>query len=135
MHPRPGHCQRLTKVYLKEGYSDAFLEQCRRMVCGGKDRTTNYVSCLMSLTLSDWAGQDVIYVSITTGQLGKYLTPSQYPRQRQEDFSSNFRVQTSSEAHPASCLEGTGGPFPGGKVRPGLGAHQSLPSNSEVLNE
>jgi hypothetical protein len=27
---------------LREGYSDAFLEQCRRMVCGGKDTTLNY---------------------------------------------------------------------------------------------
>jgi hypothetical protein len=40
-------------VYLKEGYSDAFSEQCRRMVCGGTDTTTNYMSCLMSLTLSN----------------------------------------------------------------------------------
>jgi membrane glycosyltransferase len=31
-------------VYLKEGYSDAFLEQCRRMVCEGKDTTMNYMS-------------------------------------------------------------------------------------------
>jgi hypothetical protein len=37
-------------VYLKEGFSDAFLEQCRRIVCGGKDTTINYMRCLMSLT-------------------------------------------------------------------------------------
>jgi hypothetical protein len=30
-----------------------FLEQCRGMVCGGKDTTMNYMSCLMSLTLSN----------------------------------------------------------------------------------
>jgi hypothetical protein len=29
-------------AYLREGYSDAFFEQCRRMVCGGKDITLNY---------------------------------------------------------------------------------------------
>jgi hypothetical protein len=40
-------------VYLKEGYSNAVLEQCRRMVYGGKDTTMNYRSCLMSLTLSN----------------------------------------------------------------------------------
>jgi hypothetical protein len=28
-------------------------------------------------------------------------------------------IQTSSEAHPASCPFGTGGLFPGGKARPG----------------
>jgi hypothetical protein len=39
-------------------------------------------------------------------------------RQRKEDFSSNLCVQTGSGAHPASCTMGTGGPFPGCKVRP-----------------
>jgi hypothetical protein len=38
-------------VYLKEGYSDAFLEQCRRMGCGGKDTTMNYMNCLTSQIL------------------------------------------------------------------------------------
>jgi hypothetical protein len=32
-----------------------------------------------------------------------------------KDFSSNLCVQTSSEAHPASCTMGAGGPFPGAK--------------------
>jgi hypothetical protein len=32
-----------------------------------------------------------------------------------KDFSSNLCVQTGSEAHPASCTMGTGGPFPGKK--------------------
>jgi hypothetical protein len=32
-----------------------------------------------------------------------------------KDFSSSLCVQTGSEAHPASCTMGTGGPFPGGK--------------------
>jgi hypothetical protein len=36
-----------------------------------------------------------------------------------KDFSSSLCVQTSSGAHPASCTMGTGGPFPGGKARPG----------------
>jgi hypothetical protein len=34
-------------------------------------------------------------------------------------FSSIPCVQTGSGAHPASCPMGTGGPFPGGKARPG----------------
>jgi hypothetical protein len=36
-------------------------------------------------------------------------------------FSSSLCVQTSSEAHPASCTMGTGS-FPGGKTRPGRDA-------------
>jgi hypothetical protein len=43
-----------------------------------------------------------------------------------KDFSSNLCVQTSSEAHPASCTMGTGGPFPGGKSRPGCDSDNSL---------
>jgi hypothetical protein len=34
-------------------------------------------------------------------------------------------VQTGSEAHPASCTMGTGGPFPGDKARPGRDADHS----------
>jgi hypothetical protein len=43
-----------------------------------------------------------------------------------EDFSSSPCVQTGSGAHPASYLMGTGGPFPGGKARPGRDADHSL---------
>jgi hypothetical protein len=39
-----------------------------------------------------------------------------------KDFSSNLCVQTGSGAHPASCTMGTGGPFHGGKARPGRDA-------------
>jgi hypothetical protein len=51
------------------------------------------------------------------------------------DFSSSLCVQTGSGAHPASCPMGTGGPFPGGKARPGRDADNSLPSSAEVENE
>jgi hypothetical protein len=44
-----------------------------------------------------------------------------------EDFSSSLFVQTGSGAHPASCTMGTGGPFPGGKARPGRDADHSPP--------
>jgi hypothetical protein len=37
--------------------------------------------------------------------------------------------------HPASCTMGTGGPFPGGKARPGRDNDHSPPSSAEVVNE
>jgi hypothetical protein len=52
-----------------------------------------------------------------------------------KDFSSSLCVQTASGAHPASCTMGTGGPFPGGKARPGRNADHSLLSSAEVMNE
>jgi hypothetical protein len=52
-----------------------------------------------------------------------------------KDFSSNLCVQTGSEAHPASCTMGTGGPFPGSKARPGRDADHSPSSSAEVENE
>jgi hypothetical protein len=51
-----------------------------------------------------------------------------------EDFPSSLCVQTDSGAHPASCPMGTGGPFPGGKARPGRDADHSPPSSAEVKN-
>jgi hypothetical protein len=50
-----------------------------------------------------------------------------------KDFSSSLSVQTGSGAHPASCPMGTGGPFPGGKARPGCDADHS--PHLKVLNE
>jgi hypothetical protein len=52
-----------------------------------------------------------------------------------KDFSSSLCVQTGSGAHPASCRMGTGGPFPGGKARPGRDADHSPPSIAKVKNE
>jgi hypothetical protein len=51
-----------------------------------------------------------------------------------EDFSSILCVQTGSGAHPASYPMGTGGPFPGGKARPGRDADHSPLSSAEVVN-
>jgi hypothetical protein len=45
-----------------------------------------------------------------------------------KDFSSSLCIQTGSGAHPASCPMGTGGPFSGGKARPGRDADHSPPS-------
>jgi hypothetical protein len=52
-----------------------------------------------------------------------------------EDFSSSLCVQTGSGAHPTSCTMGTGGPFSGGKARPGRDADHSPLSSAEVVNE
>jgi hypothetical protein len=52
-----------------------------------------------------------------------------------KDFSSILCIQTGSGAHPASWTIGTGGPFPGGKARPGCDADHSPPSSTEVVNE
>jgi hypothetical protein len=54
---------------------------------------------------------------------------------RVEDFSSSPCVQTGSEAHPDSYPMGTGGPFPGGKARPGRDAEHLPPSSAEVEYE
>jgi hypothetical protein len=43
-----------------------------------------------------------------------------------KDFSSVLCVLTGSGAHSTSCTMGTGGPFPGGKARPGLTTHPHL---------
>jgi hypothetical protein len=50
-------------------------------------------------------------------------------------FSSILFVQTGYGAHPASSTMGSGGPFPGGKARPGRDDDHSPPSSAEVVNE
>jgi hypothetical protein len=44
------------------------------------------------------------------------------PCRGERNFSLASSVQTGSEAHPASCAVGTGGPFPGAEARPGRDA-------------
>jgi hypothetical protein len=52
------------------------------------------------------------------------------------DFSYGLCVQTSSEAHPASCPMGIGCHFPGGdKARPGRDADHSPSSIAAVKND
>jgi hypothetical protein len=51
-----------------------------------------------------------------------------------KDFYSSLCVKTSSEAHPASYRVDTGGPFPGGNVRPGVTDYSS-PSIAEIMNK
>jgi hypothetical protein len=50
-------------------------------------------------------------------------------------FFSLASVQTRSEAHPASYLMGTGGPYPGDKPRPWSDAGHSPPSSDKVKNK
>jgi hypothetical protein len=57
------------------------------------------------------------------------------PAETKENFSSSLCVQTGSGAHPASCTMDTGGPFLGGKARPGRDADHSPLSSAEVENE
>jgi hypothetical protein len=45
----------------------------------------------------------------------------------EKGFSSSLCVQTGSGAHPVYCAMGTGGPFSGGKARPGRDADHSPP--------
>jgi hypothetical protein len=52
-----------------------------------------------------------------------------------KDFSSILGVHTGSEAHPASCTMGIGGPLTGGKERPGRDADHSPPYTAEVVKE
>jgi hypothetical protein len=54
---------------------------------------------------------------------------------RGKGFSSILCVQTGFGAHPASCTMGIGGPFPGGKARPGRDADHPPPSSAKVVNE
>jgi hypothetical protein len=51
------------------------------------------------------------------------------------DFSSSLCVQTGSGVHPASCLMGTGGSFPGGYSTAGSWRWPLTPSSAEVENE
>jgi hypothetical protein len=50
-------------------------------------------------------------------------------------FDPRQGQRTGSGAHPASCTMGTGGPFPGGKPRPGRDADHSPLSSAEVVDE
>jgi hypothetical protein len=68
------------------------------------------------------------------------LTAFEVPRTRirvkqstvhaRRDYYSSCTLHT-----PASCIMGTGGPFPGGKARPGRDADHSPPYSAEVVNE
>jgi hypothetical protein len=52
-----------------------------------------------------------------------------------KDFFSSLCVQTSSGAHPASFLIGTGNPFPKGKAQLGCDSDHSPTSSAKVRNE
>jgi hypothetical protein len=62
------------------------------------------------------------YESPYNGRLRRFTSPLQKTRVQSpaeaKDFSSSLCVETSTEAHPASCTLGTGGPFPGSERWP-----------------
>jgi hypothetical protein len=58
-----------------------------------------------------------------------------FPAEAKGFFSSDLCAQTGYGAHTASCTVGTGGPFPGTKVRAGRDSHHSSPLSAEVENE
>jgi hypothetical protein len=68
-------------------------------------------------------------VNIVSGYgLDNWAMQVRFPAEA-HDFPSNLRVQTGTGVHPASCPVGTGGPFPGAKVRPRRDADHSPPSS------
>jgi hypothetical protein len=67
---------------------------------------------------------------LTTHWTTGFLCPAEA-----KDISSTHCVQTSSEAHPASYPTGTGGPFSGGKARPGRDSDHSSLWRAKVKNE
>jgi hypothetical protein len=71
-----------------------------------------------------------VYSSFTTDWTTRVRSPAEA-----KDCSSILCVQTGSGAHPASCTMGTGGPFSGGKARPGRDADHSPSYSTEVENE
>jgi hypothetical protein len=90
----------------------------------------------MSLLLSPWeAGSRGSSGSIITGYGLDGRVSEVRSSAEARDFSSDLCIQNGSGAHPASCTMGTGGPFPGGKARPGRDAVHSPPSSAEVENE
>jgi hypothetical protein len=60
----------------------------------------------------------------------RYRSPT-----KAEDFSSNLCIQTSSGAHPASYIMGTGGSLPRSKVLPECDVDHLPPSSAEVKKE
>jgi hypothetical protein len=81
----------------------------------------------MSISSVDQKFVSFLYVRIA-GEAQSVSTVSDYRLDDQaiqfqspaeaRDFSSSLCVQTSSEAHLATCPMGTGGPFPGSKAQP-----------------
>jgi hypothetical protein len=61
---------------------------------------------------------------VSDNRLDDRPTGVRSPRES-KDFSSSLCVQTDSGAHRSSYSMGTGGPFPGGKARPGHDADHS----------
>jgi hypothetical protein len=97
------------------------------LLCQARQKTFNFTMLLN--ILSARVAQSVY--CLTTN----WTTGVRSPTEAEDFFFSSLCVQTGSGAHPASCVMGTVGPFPGGKVQPGHDADHSPPSSVEVKNE
>jgi hypothetical protein len=113
-----------------EGHVQCIVQHVCRVLCLQQKNNIGGVcnlqaGCSESIRISRYAnGSRCSSVSIVSGYGLDGWTRFD-PRQRQEHFSSNLCVQTSSGAHPASCTMDNGGPFSGGKERPGRDADHS----------
>jgi hypothetical protein len=74
--------------------------------------------------------QILLFIPLTTDWTTGIRSPAEA-----NDFSSSLCVQTSTEAHPASCTIFSVAPFPGGRSRPACDADQSPGPTVEVKNE
>jgi hypothetical protein len=82
------------------------------------------------------AGHELPHLTTVFTEAPLWTLPSPVPRNLVPTFiPSGPCIQTGSGAHPDSCTMGTGGPFPGGKARPGRDADHSPSSSAEVKNE
>jgi hypothetical protein len=92
-------------------------------------------SNIMSLTKTFREERQIKLFSGSSVSMTMDWTTRVRPSTRAKDSSFSLCVQTGSGDHPASYPMGTGGPFPGGKARPGRDADHSPPSSAEVKNE
>jgi hypothetical protein len=84
----------------------------------------------MYVQISEWSRGSSGSIVSDYGLEGRGSIPD-----RDRRFSSSLCVQTGSGVHPAFYPMGTGGPFPGGKARPGRDADHSPLSSAEVKYE
>jgi hypothetical protein len=83
--------------------------------------STSFISLLISYTFGSRCGS----ASIVSDYGLDYRVIRVRSPVEAKDFSCSLCVQTSSGSHPVSYPMGTGGPFPGGKARPGREADHS----------
>jgi hypothetical protein len=86
---------------------------------------------IIKLVLTDFHLYTYLFNILRTGRQGDR---GSIPGRGERTFPLTS-VSRLALAYPASCTMGTGGPFPGGKERPGSDGDHSPPSSAEVVNE